>query len=103
MKRSTAPVSQKFEFRSSLTLFQACLSTVKPLYNEPLYNEVPVTTNGFHYPLIVKYMEKNFDIANVHFVSPLALRYIEVSLYVTPTIFYILNFPFSLQKENNKR
>ena len=48
-------------------------------------------------------MEKNFDIANVHFVSPLALRYTEVSLYVTPTIFYILNFPFSLQKENKKR
>ena len=54
MKRSTAPVSQKFEFRSSLTLFQACLSTVKPLYNEPLYNEVLVTTNGFHYPAYSK-------------------------------------------------
>ena len=46
---------------------------------------------------------KNLDIANVHFVSPLALRYIDVSLYVIPTIFYILNFPFSLQRENKKR
>ena len=48
-------------------------------------------------------MEKNLDIANVHFVSSLALRNTEVSLYVTPTIFYILNFPFSLQKEKGKR
>ena len=48
-------------------------------------------------------MEKNVDIANVYFVSPLTLRYIDVSLYVTPTIFYILNFPFSLQKVNKKR
>ena len=48
-------------------------------------------------------MKKNLDIANVHFVSPLALRYIDVSLYVTSTIFHILNFPVSLQKGNKKR
>ena len=59
--------------------------------------------NGFHYPTYSKIYGKNRDIANVHFVSPLALRYIEFPLYVTPTIFYILNFLFSLQKENKKR
>ena len=62
MKRSTAPVSQKFEFRSSLTLFQACLSTVKPPYNEPLYNGVLVTTNGFHYPAYSKIYGKKLSL-----------------------------------------
>ena len=48
-------------------------------------------------------MEKNLDIANVHFVGPLALRYTDVSLYVTPMIIYMLNFPFSFKKGNKKR
>ena len=47
-------------------------------------------------------MENNLDIANVHFVSPLALRYIEVSLYVTPTMFYTLNFPFLYRKRKGR-
>ena len=30
-------------------LFQACLSTIKPRCNKPLYGKVLVITNGFHY------------------------------------------------------
>ena len=64
-------------------LFIFWIGKVEPRYNEP-YNKVLEQFSLI--PVIAKYMKKNFDICNktllqeTNFVSPLALRYIEVPL-----------------------
>ena len=60
-------------------------NTMEPRYNEPLYHEVLGTI--FFTPVIVTYMKKYLDITKLRFseqglASPLALRYIEASLYL---------------------
>ena len=68
------------------------IGTVEPWYNEP-YNKV---LEQFSLrPVIAKYMKKNLDICNktslqeTNFVSPLALRYIEVLLNLDFLIVWI--------------
>ena len=62
--------------------------TVEPRYNEPLYNQVLGITNDFPYPSNSKMYEKEprynheTSVERANFTSPLALRYIEVLLYV---------------------
>ena len=62
-------------------------NTMEPRYNEPLYHEVLGTIFFTPVIAIVTYMKKNLDITKLlyskqGFASPLALRYIEASLYV---------------------
>ena len=70
------------------TLILACLylCTVEPRYNEPLDNEVLVTTNDFLYLSSRKNIFTKSRYSEPIFSSPLALRYFEVPLYSrTPT------------------
>ena len=55
------------------------LFTMEPLYNEPLYNEVPTIMNDILQP--VKCMEQNPDITNT-FSRSLALRIIGPPLHI---------------------